>query len=674
VSAERILDTIESPADLRALDASALRQLAAEIREELVQTVSTTGGHLAPNLGVVELTLGLHRALDCPDDKIVWDVGHQSYVHKLITGRLADFGTLRQYGGVCGFPKKNESAYDVFDTGHASNSISVALGMAAARDIAGGDETVVAVIGDGSLTGGMAFEALNHAGHLGTDLIIVLNDNAMSISRNIGGLARYLARVRLDPRYNRLRDEVEAALSRIPRVGPTMVAAGESVKGSVKQMLVPGMLFEELGLKYVGPIDGHDIAAVQEAVESARRVTGPVVIHTVTRKGYGYAPAEHHPAEFHGIAPFEVATGKTNGHGGPPSYTSVFGKALVAEAAADDRIVAITAAMAAGTGLDKFAEAYPDRFFDVGIAEQHAVGLAAGLASNGAVPVVAVYSTFLQRAYDQLIMDAALQGLHIVFALDRAGIVGEDGPTHHGVFDLTYLRSVPTMSIMAPADEAELVDMLHTALALDGPVAIRYPRGAGVGIAIPAEPSVLPKGKAQVRRVGSDVALLAVGRMVPVAEKAADLLAADGIEASVVNLRWVKPLDAGAVAVAARDHRLIVTIEESTEAGGAGSAVLETLAELRADIPVLRLAVPDCFVTHGAVPILLKEIGLTPEGVHASVTERLLDIPVAEEMHADDPRTDPAGVPIVGAPDASDATPDEEAVHGRPDQSRRRAR
>jgi 1-deoxy-D-xylulose-5-phosphate synthase len=542
LSDESILETISSPCDLRGLSDSQLEQLAAEIRQTLVSTVAATGGHLAPNLGVVELTLGMHRALECPSDKIVWDVGHQSYVHKLLTGRREGFATLRQYGGVCGFPKRSESEFDVFDTGHASNSLSVALGLAAARDAAGGSETVCAVIGDGSMTGGMAFEALNHIGHLGTKLIIVLNDNEMSIAQNVGALASYLARVRLDPRYNRLRDDVESALART-RLGAAMVAAGEAAKESVKQLLVPGMLFEELGLKYVGPIDGHSVEAVESAVKRAMKVEGPVIIHAVTRKGAGYAHAEDKPDTFHGISPFEVETGKVNGSSGAISYTEAFSRSLLAEAEADERIVAITAAMPSGTGLDAFAERFPDRFFDVGIAEQHAVGLAAGLAAGGLKPVVAIYSTFLQRAYDQLIMDVALQELPVVFCLDRAGLVGEDGPTHHGVFDLTYLRSVPGLSVLAPADEAELAHMLRTALAADGPVAIRYPRGTGTGVPLPGAPQVFERGRAEVRRRGSDVALLAAGRMVGAAEAAADLLANDGVDATVVNLRWIKPLD-----------------------------------------------------------------------------------------------------------------------------------
>lgn len=622
--AERILDSIDSPRDLKLLELGQLEQLASEIRHELVATVSNTGGHLAPNLGVVELTLGLHRALDCPADKIVWDVGHQAYVHKLVTGRRLEFSTLRTWGGVCGFPKKAESEYDVHDAGHASTSISVALGLTCARDAVGGEETVVAVIGDGSLTGGMAFEALNHLGHLQKRMIVLLNDNEMSISPNVGALSGYLARVRLDRRYRRLRDDVESALGKT-RIGAAMVAAGEAAKESVKQLLVPGMFFEELGLKYVGPINGHDITQVERAVRLAKDVDGPVLIHVVTQKGRGYTPAEERPDMFHGISPFSIETGTPNGSSGPISYTDAFGAALVREAERDDRIVAVTAAMPTGTGLSAFAERFPDRFYDVGIAEQHAVGLAAGLASGGRVPVVAIYSTFLQRAYDQVIMDVALQGLHVVFCLDRAGLVGEDGPTHHGVFDLSFLRTVPDLHIMAPADEVELGDMLHTALAAHGPVAIRYPRGSGRGMDLPAEPALLPTGRAQVRREGADVALLAIGSMVRVAEQTADLLAADGVMASVVNLRWLKPLDLEVVAWAAK-HPLIVTMEENTGQGGAGSAVLEALSDMAISTPVLRFAVPDCFVTHGAMVRLLDEVGLTPESVRRAVLDKLLDV------------------------------------------------
>ncbi len=625
MSSERILDHISSPADLRELDDRQLAELSSEIRDLLVNTVSKTGGHLAPNLGVVELTLGLHRALDCPTDKIIWDVGHQSYVHKLITGRQDGFDTLRQYGGVCGFPKRSESPYDTFDTGHASNSLSVALGLAEAREARGGHENIVAVIGDGSMTGGMAFEALNHIGHQGTPLVIILNDNEMSIAQNVGALASYLARVRLDPRYNRLRDDVETALGKT-KLGAAMVAAGEAAKESVKQLLVPGMLFEELGLKYVGPIDGHDVRAVQSAVARAIKIDGPVIVHAVTRKGAGYSHAEENPDAFHGVSPFSVDTGKTNSSSGPMSYTEAFSTSLIAEAERDERIVAITAAMPSGTGLDRFAERFPKRFFDVGIAEQHAVGFAAGLALGGRVPVVAIYSTFMQRAYDQLIMDVALQNLHVVFCLDRAGLVGEDGPTHHGVFDLTYLRSIPNLMVMAPADEAELANMLHTALAADGPVAIRYPRGRGVGVELPEEPIVLEAGHAEIRRRGSDVVFLAVGRMVGVAEGAADLLADEDVAASVVNMRWVKPIDLETVSWAASNHRLLVTIEENTGLGGMGSGVLEGLADLDATIPVLRLAVPDCFVTHGAMSRLLSDVGLDAATAKGAVLGRLLGL------------------------------------------------
>ncbi len=620
---ERILDSIESPADLRDLDPGRLEELSREIRDELVATVSRTGGHLAPNLGVVELTIGLHRALECPDDRLVWDVGHQSYVHKLLTGRRERFGSLRQYGGVCGFTKQDESRYDVTDAGHASDSISQALGMALARDVADGDETVAVVIGDGSLTGGMAFEALNHLGHLGTRMLVVLNDNEMSISPNVGALAAYLARARLDPRYTRLRDDVESRLARIPGFGAAMVAAGEAAKESIKQLVVPGMLFEELGLKYVGPIDGHDIATVESTINWAKRSDGPILVHAITRKGYGYTHAEDAPTTFHGVSPFSVETGRPNGSSDVPSYTKVFGDALLAEAERDERVCAITAAMRTGTGLVDFAERFPDRFYDVGIAEQHAVGLAAGLAGGGMKPVCAIYSTFLQRAYDQVIMDVALQDRDVVFCLDRAGVVGEDGPTHHGVFDLSYLRGIPGLRIMAPSDEAELVHMLHTALSMEGPVAIRYPRGRGTGVDLPGEPEALRVGEARVRRRGEDVALLGVGRMVGVAERAAGILDAEGVSSSVVDLRWVKPLDAETVLDAARTHRLLVTVEEGVEAGGVGSAVLELLAEHGVDVPVEVIGIPDCFVTWGAMEELLEEVGLTPDAVAGRAADRL---------------------------------------------------
>jgi 1-deoxy-D-xylulose-5-phosphate synthase len=631
---ESILDRIGSPEDLKDLGDEELTQLSAEIRERLVSTVATTGGHLAPNLGVVELTIGLLRALDTPRDRVIWDVGHQSYVYKLLTGRRDRFSTLRQYGGVCGFPKRSESPYDVFDTGHASNSISVALGLAQAREARGTDEQIVAVIGDGSLTGGMAFEALNHAGHLGTPLMVILNDNEMSISENVGALASYLARVRLDPRYMRLRDDVEGAIAKVPGIGTGLVAAGEAAKESFKQLVVPGMFFEELGWKYVGPINGHDVRKVQDAVSWAKNVDGPVIVHVVTAKGRGYEPAETSPDIFHGIAPFDIESGKVPPSSGPPSFTEVFAEAIVAEAALDERVCAITAAMPSGTGLDRFRDTYPDRFYDVGIAEQHAVGLAAGLAAGGRRPVVAIYSTFLQRAYDQVIMDVCLQNLPVVFALDRGGLVGEDGPTHHGVFDMTYLRAIPNMTLCAPADEAELVDMLHTGLASESPFAIRYPRGKAAGVALPREPSLLEAGRAQVRRTGTDVALLAFGRMVGVAERASMLLMEAGCSASVVNMRWVKPIDLETVAWAAQTHQLVVTIEENTSLGGAGAAVLESLADMDMTTSVMHLGVPDCFVTHGAMDRLLSDVRLTPDGVRDAVIGRLDRVHKGEsELH-----------------------------------------
>jgi 1-deoxy-D-xylulose-5-phosphate synthase len=630
---DEILRTIATPEDLKSLEPAEIEQLAGEIRELLVRTVAKTGGHLAPNLGVVELTIGLLRALETPTDRVIWDVGHQSYVYKLLTGRRERFDTLRQYGGVCGFPKRSESAYDTFDTGHASNSLSVALGLARARDAAGRDEHVVAVIGDGSLTGGMAFEALNHAGHLGTRMTVVLNDNEMSISENVGALASYLARVRLDPRYMRLRDDVEGAIAKVPGIGAGLVAAGEAAKESFKQLVVPGMLFEELGWKYVGPINGHDVAAVQDAITWAKNVDGPVIVHAVTRKGQGYEPAEASPESFHGVSPFSIETGKVNGSAaGPPTFTEVFSEAVVAEAARDDRICAITAAMPSGTGLDRFASTYPERFYDVGIAEQHAVGLAAGLAVGGRRPVVAIYSTFLQRAYDQVIMDVCLQNLPVVFVLDRGGLVGEDGPTHHGVFDMSYLRCVPNLTLCAPADEAELVDMLHTGLASEAPFAIRYPRGRAAGAALPRHPSLMEAGRAQVRRTGTDVALLAFGRMVGVAEQAAQALMADGVSATVVNMRWIKPLDLETVAWAAAKHSLVVTLEENTTVGGAGSGVLEALADMDMTVPAMHLGIPDCFVTHGATDRLLADVGLTAQGVRDAVLGRLDRVQESEDV------------------------------------------
>ncbi len=618
-----VLNTIDSPEDLKSVPSSELKRLAEEIRLKIIETVAVNGGHLAPNLGVVELTIALHRALNSPKDKIVWDVGHQCYVHKLLTGRRDRFETLRRYGGLSGFPKRAESEYDSFDTGHASNSLSVALGLAEARDKRGGDETIVAVIGDGALTGGMAFEALNQIGHLGTRLMVVLNDNEMSIATNVGALARYLARIRLDPLYSRFREGVEEGLKRIPAIGEHLYEVGKHVKESMKALIVPGMLFEELGFRYIGPIDGHDVEEMELNFKLASQADKPVLLHVLTKKGFGYAPAELEPDRFHGTPPFERANGEAKGDGGVPTYTDVFADAMVELGGMDERIIAITAAMPSGTGLDRFAERYPERFYDVGIAEQHAVTFAAGLALGGYLPVVAIYSTFLQRAYDQLIQDICLQNLHVVFAIDRGGVVGEDGPTHHGAFDLSYLRQMPGMVVMAPKDEAELRDMLYTAISLDVPVALRYPRGRGIGVDASKPMSLVEVGRAEVLREGRDACLLAIGRMVQEALKAAEMLERKGIATSVVNMRFAKPLDKQAILWSASNHELVVTVEENSAVGGFGSAVLEALSDLRSKPEVLRLGLPDEFIPHGPISRLLADVGLDAEGIAAAVLGRM---------------------------------------------------
>lgn len=620
----RLLDGIQCPADLKALSLEQLEQLAAEIRAQLISTVSSTGGHLAPNLGVVELTLGIYRALNCPGDIVTFDVGHQSYVHKLITGRLGCFDTLRCYEGISGFPNRNESEYDLFGSGHASDSVSISLGYALARDARGGDEEVVCVIGDGSMTGGMAWEALNHLGHLQTRMIVVLNDNEMSISKNVGALASYLGRARLNKRYTESRDSFQARLES-SKFGTLVAQAGKTLKESLKTLVVPGMLFEELGVSYVGPIDGHDFEQVESAIKAARATDGPVVIHAVTQKGRGFDPAMENPTAFHGIGAFDPDSGEVEKKPGALQYTKVFSQALIKEAASDKRIMAITAAMAPGTGLDAFALEYPDRFFDVGIAEEHAVGMAAGLSLGGQVPVCAIYSTFLQRAYDQMIGDVALQGAHVVFAVDRGGFVGDDGPTHHGVFDLSYLRTIPTMQILAPSNEAELVHALHTAIRLDGPVAVRYPRGAGRGREIPDTAEILPYGKAIVlsHDENARVALVAVGRMVEQAELAADKLRAAGVSVVVVDARWVKPIDEELFATLGDECELVVTVEENTVRGGFGAAVLEFFSASRITTPVLVCAVPDAFSTHGSMDQLIIDAQLDGATLASRILERL---------------------------------------------------
>ena len=608
----KFLDKINSPADVKKLSVPQLEQLAKEIRQLLISVISHTGGHLAPNLGVVELTLALHKVFNTPEDKIIFDVGHQAYIHKIITGRREQFPTLRQYGGLSGFPKRSESEHDAFGTGHSSTSISAALGMACARDLQGEDYNVVAVIGDGSMTGGMAFEALNNAGMLHKKMIVVLNDNEMSISKNVGAMSEYLYQLRTGETYNKIKNDIEGWLKNM-EFGSDVLKAIRRLKGSVKYLMVPTSIFEELGFTYLGPVDGHDLEGLLDVLQAAKKIDGPVMVHVLTKKGKGYKPAEESPNKFHGTGPFDIATGKkiTNPNA-PVSYTEVFGKTLTKLADTDDKIVGITAAMPDGTGLNIFAEAHKDHFFDVGIAEQHAVTAAAGMAAAGMKPVAAIYSTFMQRAYDSIMHDICMQKLHVTLCLDRAGLVGDDGYTHHGVFDYAYLRSIPNMTIMAPKDENELQHMLKTALDFDGPVSVRYPRGSGVGVALDTEWQDLPIGKAEVLRTGKDVCFWAIGSMVQTALDAADLLEAQGISTGVVNMRFAKPLDVELLREHAQSYGKIITLEEGVLAGGVGSAILEELNEnkLLEQCDVRCFGIPDKFVMHGDKKLLFRDLGL----------------------------------------------------------------
>ena len=614
---KNILETINSPADVKALSLEQLKQLAEEIRQLLISVISKTGGHLAPNLGVVELTLALHRVFTTPKDKIVFDVGHQSYIHKIITGRREQFSTLRQYGGLSGFPKRSESEHDAFGTGHSSTSISAALGMAVARDLQGEDYNVIAVIGDGSMTGGMAFEALNNAGTLHKKMIVVLNDNEMSISKNVGAMSEYLYQLRTGETYNKIKHDIEGWLKNM-EFGTDVLKAIRRLKGSVKYLMVPTSIFEELGFTYLGPIDGHDLQGLTEVLQAAKKIDGPVLVHVLTKKGKGYKPAEESPNKFHGTGPFDIATGKKIANPNAPiTYTEVFGRTLTELANADKDIIGITAAMPDGTGMSTFAKAHPERCFDVGIAEQHAVTSAAGAAAVGLKPVAAIYSTFLQRAYDSVLHDICMQKLHVTLCLDRAGLVGDDGYTHHGVFDYAYLRSMPEMTIMAPKDENELRHMLKTAVDFDGPVSVRYPRGSGLGVSITEPMHSLLIGKAEVLREGNDVCLWAIGSMVQSALQAADKLAEQGISAGVVNMRFAKPLDEELLLEHAAQYGKIVTLEEGVLQGGVGSAVLETLnaAKMLQKCQVLTLGIPDEFVLHGDKKLLFKDLGLDVETI-----------------------------------------------------------
>ena len=613
---------------LKFFNENQLKILAKELRSLLINTVSKTGGHLAPSLGVIELTIAIHKVFDTAVDRVIFDVGHQCYAHKILTGRADEFHTLRQYKGISGFPKRDESIHDAFGTGHSSTSISAALGMALARDLSKEKYSVVALIGDGALTGGMSFEALNHAGHLGKDLIVVLNDNEMSICKNVGGLSKYLCRIRTDPMYSKSKEEIELLLSKLP-IGKQALQAASVLKGGVKYLLVPGMFFEELGFKYLGPVDGHNIMEIVDALRQAKIAGGPVLVHVITKKGKGYRIAEQNPDKFHGIGPFDVKTGEPIKRKNVPTYTDVFGDALVKLAAENNKIIAITAAMTSGTGLKRFAGLYPDRFFDVGIAEQHAVTMAAGMACQGYKPVVAIYSTFLQRAYDQVLHDVCIQKLPVVFAIDRAGIVGDDGATHQGVFDISFLRHIPNIVIMAPKDENELRHMLKTAVEYDGPCALRYPRGEGLGCKIDDEMSVLKIGKSEVLNDHPDkvpdVVLIAVGNMVWVAKEASLKLAGENIHAVVINARFIKPLDEDCIIEYAKKSGKVITIEEHVLAGGFGSAVLELLADRKLnDVEVMRIGIPDEFVEHGKPDILRRKYGLTVDNIVDKVKDMVI--------------------------------------------------
>jgi len=608
---------------LRELSAKQLDQVAVEVRQKIIEVTSKTGGHVAPSLGAVDLAVALHASFESPKDKIIWDVGHQAYAHKILTGRLDKFQTLRTRGGISGFPKITESVHDAFSVGHASTSISAALGMAKVRDLKGEKHSIVAVIGDGSLSGGLAFEGVNNVDGMKTNLIVILNDNEMSISRNVGAYANYLTRVATSDLYTDLRNRIERVAKRIPRYGVSLFEAAKKLKDRTKHIVVSfkvDVIFEELGFKYFGPIDGHNIPLIMSTLHHAREIQGPVLIHVMTRKGKGYSPAEKEPSRFHGIGPFDIKTGKAQAQA-QETYTSVFGKTMAKLGEKNDRVIGITAAMIDGTGLEEFASRFPQRFFDVGIAEEHAVTFAAGLAVSGYRPVAAIYSSFLQRAYDQIIHDVCLQNLPVIFCLDRAGLVGEDGPTHHGLFDLAYLRSVPNMVVMAPRDENELQHMLYTALNHNGPISLRYPRGRGPGIELEPEFKQMGIGKGEVvfkseiRNPKSEQCIIAIGSMVYPSVEAAKSLEKENLAATVINARFIKPLDKKLILDSIRSADKIVTVEEGVLEGGFGSAVLELLSEERVDLPVCRIGLPSRFIEQGKRAELLKSYGLTAEGI-----------------------------------------------------------
>ena len=621
------VENIKSPADVKSLSPAELKDLAEELREIIIERVSINGGHLASNLGTVELTLALHYVFNSPVDKIVWDVGHQSYTHKLITGRYEKFETIRKYKGISGFPKIDESVHDAFGTGHSSTSISAALGIIEARDLIKKFKIqnskfkipgkVLAVIGDGAMTSGLAFEGLNHAGQLKKDLIVVLNDNEMSISKNVGALAAYLNRILTGDLYQRFKKQTRAFLEGIPKLGTPVTKIAQKAEETLKGLFLPGILFEELGINYVGPIDGHDIKLLIETFGNIKNSTEPTLVHVITKKGKGYEFSEKNPCIFHGVGPFEIETGSSLSDAAAVSYSAIFGRALTELAAEDERLIAISAAMREGTGLECFEKRFPDRFYDVGIAEPHAVTFAAGIAAQGLRPVVAIYSTFLQRGYDEIIHDVCLQKLPVVFAIDRAGIVGEDGPTHQGVFDISYLRHIPNLTVMAPKDDLELKAMLELALKHNGPSAIRYPRGKVQPSGISGQLSAFDIGKAEILKEGFDLTLIAIGNVVYPALGAAERLEKEGIKASVINARFIKPLDKELILKMASKTKRIITIEENMIAGGFGSAVLEYLNSM--DIPDIKikiLGIPDEFVEQGSQAILRKKYGIDEEGIY----------------------------------------------------------
>ncbi len=618
-----LLERIEGPWDVRDLNAQELKQLAAEIRQFLIEKISVTGGHLASNLGVVELTIALYLAFDLPKDKVIWDVGHQSYTHKILSGRREMFDDLRKFGGISGFPKRKESSFDAFDTGHSSTSVSAGLGMAQGRDLLGEDYAVISVIGDGALTGGMAYEALNNAAHLKKNFIIVLNDNNMSISENVGGMSKYLNGIRSDAGYNKLKKQVSDTLSQIPVIGESLVRKISKTKNSIKQLFIPGMLFENMGITYLGPVDGHDVDAMVRIFREARKMEHAVLVHVLTRKGKGYTPAERYPSRFHGVEPFDIRTGKPHRKKEHPTYTDIFSRKICRLAEEQPRLVAITAAMPDGTGLNAFRRQYPERFFDVGIAEQHAVTSAAGMAAAGLKPVVAVYSSFLQRGYDQVLHDVCIQNLPVVFALDRAGLVGSDGETHQGIFDLSYMTSIPNMTVIAPKNLWELEKELEYAVKEhEGPIMIRYPRGEAYrGLKEYDAPIVY--GRSEILIKGQEIALLAVGSMVSTAEHVREKMMTEGYECTLVNGRFIKPADLEMVDRLAKEHRLIVTMEENVLQGGYGLQITAYVHQNYPGVKVLNIALPDAYVEHGNVSLLREMLEIDSDSVIRKIKEIL---------------------------------------------------